>query len=200
MQTGGARLPLPVFEHLLLHEFSARLLGEGRRRLSTAQHIHLHTLCASLAPPLPLTLPTPQDEYEYASTACENRRFSMYILYFLWAKDAFGFLYCATHYLQLDGPRKSPPPAVTAMGALCNGLAALFYLLVACITVPVRKVSPAIISLQPNSIRPPASEAIVTNHSHPHTLGGCSRRGAVQWTCRALLSVSGVHHRSCAQG
>ena len=71
----------------------------------------------------------PMDEYEYAVATCSERPVSLYILYFLWAKDAFGFLYCVTHYLQLDGKGEG--------NAMTRVMRALFSV----ITVPSRHIA-----------------------------------------------------------
>eukprot|EP00967_Tisochrysis_lutea_P102626 scaffold154619_cov32-Tisochrysis_lutea.AAC.5 len=93
-----------------------------------------HSSRRTLSPHGPVVL---QDEYEFAAVQCSQRPLSSYILYFLWIKDLFGFLYCATHYLQLEGPRKKQVTD-TLCGSLVEGTKGLFYTLIQLITVPVR--------------------------------------------------------------
>lgn len=88
----------------------------------------------------------PEDEYEFAAVQCSQRPLSSYILYFLWIKDLFGFLYCATHYLQLEGPRKKQVTD-TLCGSLVEGTKGLFYTLIQLITVPVRWIALLLIGM-----------------------------------------------------
>ena len=82
----------------------------------------------------------PVDEYEYAAAQCTERPAAMHILYFLWLKDLFGFLYCATHYLQLDGRRAA---GAGACGALRAGVGMVTDL----VTVPCRCIALALTGL-----------------------------------------------------
>lgn len=161
-----------LFLHIFLHtpshpssqpspaSYSLLALGEGLLRLPlvlphtprTPSSTHFHTLPRSALHPvlvvgqgllrLPLVfIHTLTGLHLHFSTP------QLYILYWLWAKDFFGFLYCATHYAQLDSKDKNQTDPSSILSRVWGAFAGGLMMMTSLVTIPARVIAQTMVVL-----------------------------------------------------